>query len=253
MSSYKLLNVDSNAKTVKGQSQGFMTGVLYLAPYTLSGFNTCAMAEIAQCHYACLNTAGRAGIIKTGENTNPIQQARIRKTKQFYTERDSFMLELVKDINKLIKQAQKLGFIPLVRLNGTSDIRFENVRFDYEFANGKIRNVTIFEIFPEVQFYDYTKIPNRRNLPANYDLTFSYSGVKEYQKYAMQAIDSGMRLAVVFRLQDQIPSEFLGLPCIDGDNTDIRHLDPKRSIVALYAKGKAKKDYSGFVIDIKPI
>ena len=253
MSSYKLLNVDSNAKTVKGQSQGFMTGVLYLAPYTLSGFNTCAMAEIAQCHKPCLNTAGRAGIIKTGENTNPIQQARIRKTKQFYTERDSFMLELVKDINKLIKQAQKLGFIPLVRLNGTSDIRFENVRFDYEFANGKIRNVTIFEIFPEVQFYDYTKIPNRRNLPANYDLTFSYSGVKEYQKYAMQAIDSGMRLAVVFRLQDQIPSEFLGLPCIDGDNTDIRHLDPKRSIVALYAKGKAKKDYSGFVIDIKPI
>ena len=253
MSSYKLLNVDSNAKTVKGQSQGFMTGVLYLAPYTLSGFNTCAMAEIAQCHYACLNTAGRAGIIKTGESTNPIQQARIRKTKQFYTERDSFMLELIKDINKLIKQAEKLGFIPLVRLNGTSDIRFENVRFDYEFANGKIRNVTIFEIFPEVQFYDYTKIPNRRNLPANYDLTFSYSGVKEYQKYAMQAIDSGMRLAVVFRLQDQIPSEFLGLPCIDGDNTDIRHLDPKRSIVALYAKGKAKKDYSGFVIDIKPI
>lgn len=253
MSSYKLLNVDSNAKTVKGQSQGFMTGVLYLAPYTLSGFNTCAMAEIAQCHKPCLNTAGRAGIIKTGENTNPIQQARIRKTKQFYTERDSFMLELVKDINKLIKQAEKLGFIPLVRLNGTSDIRWENIRFDYEFANGKIRNVTIFEIFPEVQFYDYTKIPNRRNLPSNYDLTFSYSGVKEYQKYAMQAIDSGMRLAVVFRMQDQIPSEFLGLPCVDGDNTDIRHLDPKRSIVALYAKGKAKKDYSGFVIDIKPI
>lgn len=249
MSSYKLLNVDSNAKTVKGQSQGFMTGVLYLAPYTLSGFNTCAMAEIAQCHKPCLNTAGRAGIIKTGENTNPIQQARIRKTKQFYTERDSFMLELVKDINKLIKQADKLGFIPLVRLNGTSDIRWENIQVTIggvEFAN-------IMEYFPEVQFYDYTKIPNRRNLPANYDLTFSYSGVKEYQKYAMQAVESGMRLAVVFRMQDQIPSEFLGLPCVDGDNTDIRHLDPKRSIVALYAKGKAKKDYSGFVIDIKPI
>lgn len=249
MSSYKLLNVDSNAKTVKGQSQGFMTGVLYLAPYTLSGFNTCAMADIAKCHHACLNTAGRAGIIKTGESTNPIQQARIRKTKQFYTERDSFMLELVKDINKLIKQAQKLGFIPLVRLNGTSDIRWENVPVTIggvEFAN-------IMEYFPEVQFYDYTKIPNRRDLPSNYDLTFSYSGVQEYQKYAIQAVESGMRLAVVFRMQDQIPSEFLGLPCIDGDNTDIRHLDPKRSIVALYAKGKAKKDYSGFVIDIKPI
>lgn len=249
MSSYKLLNVDSNAKTVKGQSQGFMTGVLYLAPYTLSGFNTCAMADIAKCHHACLNTAGRAGIIKTGENTNQIQQARIRKTKQFYTERDSFMLELVKDINKLIKQAEKLGFIPLVRLNGTSDIRFENIPVTI----GGVEFDNIMEYFPEVQFYDYTKIPNRRNLPANYDLTFSYSGVKEYQKYAMQAVESGMRLAVVFRMQDQIPTEFLGLPCVDGDNTDIRHLDPKRSIVALYAKGKAKKDYSGFVIDIKPI
>lgn len=251
--SYKLLNVDSNAKTVKGQKEGFLTGVLYLAPYTLSGFNTCAMADVAKCHHACLNTAGRAGIIKTGESTNPIQQARIRKTKQFYTERDTFMHLLVKDIERLIKQAKRDGFIPLVRLNGTSDIRWENIRFDYEFMHGKTRNITIFEIFPEVQFYDYTKIPNRKDLPVNYDLTFSYSGVKEYQKYAMRAIESGMRLAVVFRTQDTIPDNYLGLPCVDGDNTDIRHLDPKRSIVALYAKGKAKKDYSGFVIDIKPI
>jgi hypothetical protein len=253
MSSYKLLNVDSNAKTVKGQKEGFLTGVLYLAPYKLSGFNTCPMADIAQCAHACLNTAGRAGIIKTGESTNPIQQARIRKTKQFYNERDTFMHLLVKDIERLIKQAKRDGFIPLVRLNGTSDIRWENIRFDYEFIHGKTRNVTIFELFPEVQFYDYTKLPNRKSSPKNYDLTFSYSGVKEYQKYAMQAIASGMRLAVVFRLQDKIPSHYLGLPCVDGDNTDIRHLDPKRSIVALYAKGKAKKDYSGFVIDINPV
>lgn len=253
MSSYKLLNVDSNAKTVKGQKEGFLTGVLYLAPYKLSGFNTCAMAELAQCFKPCLNTAGRAGIIKTGENTNPIQQARIRKTKQFYNERNVFMLTLAKDIEKLIKQAKRDNFIPLVRLNGTSDIKWENITFDYEFINGKIRNVTIFELFPEIQFYDYTKIPNRKELPSNYDLTFSYSGVLAYQKYAMQAIDSGMRLAVVFRMQDKIPANFLGLPCVDGDNTDIRHLDPKRSIVALYAKGKAKKDYSGFVIDIKSV
>lgn len=253
MSSYKLLNVDSNAKTVKGQKEGFLTGVLYLAPYKLSGFNTCAMADIAQCAHACLNTAGRAGIIKTGESTNPIQQARIRKTKQFYNERQQFMLTLAKDIEKLIKQAKRDGFIPLVRLNGTSDIKWENIQFDYEFIHGKTRTITIFELFPEIQFYDYTKIPNRKSLPKNYDLTFSYSGVLAYQKYAKQAIDSGMRLAVVFRLQDKIPSHYLGLPCVDGDNTDIRHLDPKRSIVALYAKGKAKKDYSGFVIDIKPI
>jgi len=104
-------------------------------------------------------------------------------------------------------------------------------------------------LFPEVQFYDYTKIANRQNLPANYDLTFSYSGTLAFQKYVTQAIESGMRIAAVFRNRADIPAKFLGLDCIDGDNSDIRHIDRKGVIVALYAKGKAKKDTSGFVID----
>ena len=110
-------------------------------------------------------------------------------------------------------------------------------------------NKNIFEIFPDVQFYDYTKIANRRDLPANYDLTFSYSGTLAFQKYVNQAIESGMRIAAVFRKRADIPAKFMGLDCIDGDNSDIRHVDPKGVIVALYAKGKAKKDNSGFVID----
>ncbi len=153
---------------------------------------------------------------------------------------------LVKDIKALVRKAGKKGMIPLVRLNGTSDIKWENVRFDYGFGNEQI---TIFDLFPEVQFYDYTKIANRQNLPANYDLTFSYSGTLAFQKYVNQAIESGMRIAAVFRKRSDIPAKFLGLDCIDGDNTDIRHIDRKGVIVALYAKGKAKKDTSGFVID----
>jgi hypothetical protein len=238
----KLLAIDTNAKTVKGQKYGFMTGILYMAPSTISGFNTCPMATIAQCEKACLYSAGRGAF-------SSVQQSRINKAKLFHTQRQEFMTKLAQDIEKLIKKANKAGMTPLVRLNGTSDIRWENIRFDYEFAHGKIRTVTIFEVFPEVQFYDYTKLANRKDVPGNYDLTFSYSGVPAYQKYVDQAIKAGMRIATVFRSKKDIPGTFLGLECVDGDDSDIRHLDPKGCIVALYAKGNAKKDATGFVVD----
>jgi hypothetical protein len=239
----KLLSIDTNAKTVKGQSEGYLTGILYMAPANLSGYNTCALAEKAGCIAACLNTAGLGGVYSS------IQEARIKKARLFFEERDLFMYNIVKDIELLIKKAAAKGFIPLVRLNGTSDIKWENVTFDHEFAHGKIRTVTIFEVFPEIQFYDYTKIPNRENIPKNYDLTYSYSGVLSYQKYLDIAIKKGMRIAAVFRTEKNIPKKYRGMICIPGDNTDIRHIEPKGVIVALYAKGKAKKDYSGFVID----
>jgi hypothetical protein len=100
-----------------------------------------------------------------------------------------------------------------------------------------------------VFFYDYTKIANRDNVPANYDLTFSYSGVPQYQEYVKKAVIKGMWIAVVFRTRAAIPESFLGLDCVDGDDSDIRHIDPAGVIVALYAKGKARRDNSGFVVD----
>lgn len=262
---YKLFNVNSNAKTIKNQKLDYLTGVLYLAPSTLAStpqlkINVCSMADIAGCKAPCLNTSGHAGIFKKGETTNPIQQARIRKTQQFFNNRQGFMLELVKDIERLIKQAEKLGLKPLVRLNGTSDIKWENVRFEYEFVNNKTREVTLFQLFPEVQFYDYTKIPNRNDktknpdFPSNYDLTFSYSGVVGFGKYVDMAVKHGMRLAVVFdtqeKVQDYVRSGacFKGMRVVDGDATDVRHLDGQGVVVGLYAKGQAKKDMSGFVV-----
>jgi hypothetical protein len=237
-----LLGFDTNAKTVKGEQLGFLTGILYLAPSDISGFNVCPMAKIAQCENACLYTAGRGAFTS-------IQNARINKTQYFFNDRQNFMLNIVKDIEKGIKQANKAGLTLLIRLNGTSDIKWENVFFDYEFMHGKIRSINIFDLFPEIQFYDYTKIANRIDLPKNYDLTFSYSGVIQYQPYVKKAINNQMRIATVFRRVEDIPTEFLGLPVVSGDNSDIRHLDNQNSIVALYAKGKAKKDTSGFVVD----
>lgn len=234
-----MLSIDTNAKTIKGQQYGYMTGVLYLAPYKLSGYNVCAMADKAKCHEPCLNTAGRGAF-------SNIQAARVRKTKLFFEDRPAFFAELIPSIRSLIRKAKAAGLTPVCRLNGTSDIKWESASFDYE---GIYYN-NIFEMFPDLQFYDYTKIPNRdtAHIP-NYDLTFSFSGVPAFQPYVRKAIDNGYRIAVVFRDRNAIPAEFLGTTCVDGDDSDLRHEDPHGVVVALYAKGKAKRDVSGFVVD----
>lgn len=233
-----LLSVSADAKTIKGETLGFLTGILYLAPATTTKWNTCSMAKTAQCDVACLNTAGRGAF-------SSVQTARINKTKWFFTERNTFMQQLVVDITKLVKKANKQGLKPLVRLNGTSDIRWETVGFTD--VNG-IEYVNIFAAFPDIQFYDYTKDANRKELPSNYDITFSYSGVEGFQPFVTKALLNNMRMAVVFRKEQDIPQSFMGIPVVSGDKSDVRHLDDDGVIVGLYAKGKAKLDQTGFVV-----
>jgi hypothetical protein len=196
------------------------------------------MAKIAQCDKACLYTAGRGAF-------SSVQTARINKTEWFFTERNSFMQQLVVDITKLINKARKQGLQPLVRLNGTSDIRWEAVSFVD--VNG-VEQTNIFDVVPDVQFYDYTKDANRKALPSNYDLTFSYSGVEGFQPFVDKAVSKGMRMAVVFRKEIDIPMTFKGIKVVSGDKSDVRHLDDDAVIVGLYAKGQAKLDNTGFVV-----
>lgn len=219
-----------NPKLMKGEKKGYLSFVLHLAPADLSGHNTCPKAT-AGCKQACLNTAGRGGIFKKGESTNVIQQARIRKTKMFYEKREEFMAALESDIKAGIKQAAKLGLTPAFRLNGTSDLSWEKYG--------------IIEKFPDVQFYDYTKVLGRKvaHLP-NYHLTFSNADGNLND--VLKARDAGMNVAVVFR--KDLPATYLGRTVINGDETDLRFLDEKNVIVGLKAKGKAKKDASGFVV-----
>jgi hypothetical protein len=241
----KLLSINQDSKTIKGLEKGYLTGIMYLAPYTIGGKNICPFAKAAGCIDACLNTAGR-GIF------NNVQQARLNRTKLFHSDINAFMNKLAVEIEALEKTAIKNGLIPVVRLNGLSDINFEDIRFNYEFIHNKIRSVTIFELFPDIQFYDYTKNPNRDQLPKNYDLTFSYSNKPEFQKFNEIAIKKGMRLAAVFSDQN-LPAYFMGLPVLNGDESDLTFLAPKNTILGLYAKGKAKKDNSGFIIKTIPI
>lgn len=238
-----LLSIGADAKTVKGETFGFLTGILYLAPYLSTKWNTCSMAGIAQCGKACLFTAGRGAM-------STVAQGRINKTIWFFEERSSFMVQLAINIRQLVAKATKQGKKPLVRLNGTSDIRWESVAFID--ADGT-EYVNIFAAFPDVQFYDYTKIANRKDIPSNYDLTFSYSGVKAYQPFVDKAVAQGMRIAVVFRNRQDMPSAFNGMSVVDGDNSDIRHLDDQGVVVGLYAKGKAKLDDTGFVVETRKV
>lgn len=226
-----------NPKLLKGQAQGYLSSVLHFAPANLSGKEVCPK-RTAGCTSACLNTAGRGGIFKKGETTNVIQQARIRKTKMFFEARQDFMHGLVNEIQKTIKKAEKQGLIPVFRLNGTSDIAWEK----YEvMLSGK----NIFQLFPEVQFYDYTKIVGRKvSHIKNYHLTFSNADGNIND--VMKAKANGMNIAVVFR--KELPAKYLGMTVVNGDETDLRFLDPKGVIVGLKAKGKAKKDVSGFVV-----
>jgi hypothetical protein len=231
--SKNLLSISADSKTIKGEKIGYLTGILYLAPANTTKYNTCSMAHKAQCAVACLYSAGRGAF-------NNVQQSRIDKTLYFYEARDEFMATLFKNIKALIKKAESKGLKPLVRLNGTSDIRWENVPFE---------GATIFEAFPNVQFYDYTKDANRKDLPTNYDLTFSYSGVESFKPYVFKAQSKGMRMAVVFRKESTIPNTFKGISVVSGDNSDVRHLDDQGVIVGLYAKGTAKRDTTGFVVN----
>jgi hypothetical protein len=152
------------------------------------------------------------------------------------------MAQLVADLESFVSYCSKRGIQPCVRLNGTSDIRWELIPVE--------GHKNIMEAFPSVVWYDYTKIANRRNVPENYHLTWSYSGANEaYAKQHAIAKANGLNIAVVFRRKGDIPAEFLGLPTIDGDRDDMRFLDPKGVVVALYAKGKAKLDTTGFVVN----
>ena len=231
---FKLLST-ANPKIQKGTKLGYLSFILHLAPADLSGRETCPKRTVG-CTAACLNTAGRGGMFKRGENTNMIQKARIRKTQYFFNARQDFMLDLKRDIEKAVKMAGKLGLIPVFRSNGTSDLSWEK----YDMLPG----MNVFEVFAGIQFYDYTKVLGRKvKHIENYHLTFSKADGNDAD--VAKALAQGMSVVAVY---DEIPQ---GVP--SADETDLRFLDPKGIMLGLKAKGRAKKDYSGFVIRLKEV
>ena len=227
-----LLSV-GNPKTLKGMKSGYNTYILHLAPASLSGHNVCPKATQG-CIDSCLNTAGRGGLFKKGENTNTIQKARIRKTNLFFDNRDQFMELLVKDINLAIKQSAKVGLTPVFRLNGTSDISWEK----YPVQMGEVVYSNIFNAFGFVQFYDYTKVLGRKvNNISNYHLTFSAADGNDLD--VLLARKAGYNIATVFGIKKTLPmpDSYMGLPVFNGDESDLRFLDPKQVVVGMGCSG----------------
>ena len=229
----KLLN-SGNAKTRKGEKRGFITYGIHLAPSNLSGFNVCKDASKG-CAAACLNTAGRGAM-------SSVQRARIEKTHLFFTDKQRFFSMLWAEVDAAIRSATKKGMTPCFRLNLTSDLPWEKIKF---------RGSNIFDSFQGVQWYDYTKSEERACnfaaglLPSNYHLTYSRS--EESNVIELVALlQSQINVAIVFA--DKLPLMWQGFQVIDGDDDDLRFLDRRGVVVGLKAKGKGKVDSTGFVL-----
>jgi len=207
---------------------GFLTGILYLAPYKLSGKNVCPAASLG-CRLSCLNTAGRGQM-------GVVQKARLRKTKMFFRDRNKFLSQLKTEIEILSRRAANKNMKLAIRLNGTSDLAFERYLND-----GK----NLMDHFPKVKFYDYTKLENRINdqLPGNYHLTFSRS---ETNEAVIDQVIEKAPVSVVFK--NKLPRLYNGYKVINGDLHDMRFKNQSGVIIGLIAKGKARKDTTGFAI-----
>ena len=240
-----LLNVDGNAKTVKGQVSGYLTGILYLAPANLAGVGNLCPHASAGCLSACLFTAGFAGIYEA------VNIARVMRTRLLHDQKEIFLKILEGEISAVIKRAAKLGLKPAIRLNGTSDLPWENLAPE------------LFKRFPGVRFYDYTKNFKRAiafakgELPKNYHLTFSLA--ENNATLANLALDAGVNVAAVISGK---PGKTIALPgstelrkIFDADRHDLRFTDKpgadgRGRVGILTAKGKAKKDLTGFVLKV---
>ena len=223
-------NINSSAKLVKNQKvSDNYTYILYLAPAETSGYNTC-LYSTPEWRLGCLSNSGRVKVEEYA-GKSVIKKARVKKTKLFFEQQEFFMNWMIAEMKSYKKKAKKDNYFFSARLNGTSDIDWTEIRL-----NGQ----TIFEIFPDVQFYDYTKNFRMYNkqLPPNYHLTFSYSGRNE--KKSLELLSKGFNVAVVFN-SPEFPETWNGYPVVNGDLTDYRPLDGNGVVVGLKYKELANK------------
>ena len=233
----KLLTVANPKVNREAVERGYLPAVLHLAPHTMAGVNVCPWATLGEegCAAPCLNTAGRGGIALDASGWNAIQAARIRRTARMALAPDAFAVELAREIGQHAARAHRMGLVPCIRLNGTSDISWHRTMPDVLTAAREAGCV----------LYDYTKRPVPDAAAHGVDLTYSYPGGEGTA--ARRYLDAGHRVAVVFatRKGAELPAEWVApwgaaYPVTDGDTHDLRFTDPGGVIVGLRAKGRAR-------------
>jgi hypothetical protein len=235
----RLLSVNSDPKTIKGfNKKGFLTGVLYLAPYNLSGKNVCPMAS-KDCAAACLHTAGNQVFLasKTKSRINKTQWFFGNPNAKMYNHNDEptrqgFLHRIKREILALKTLADEHGLKCAIRLNGTSDIGWQHILRDFILAN------------PDITFYDYTKVYQRAKDSLNESTIHqTFSRHEDNQDQTLEFLSLGGMVAVVF---DKLPLTWHGYAVLDGDTDDLRFLnghDKLGTVIGLKAKGKARNQY----------
>ena len=229
---------NTNAKTEKNNIEAF---IMYMSPFNQNSKNINICPSAKNCINLCLNLAGRGAF-------NSVQIARQARTEFYIKDRNKFAISLNKQLSSIYSKAVKDGKKIAIRLNGTSDLDFIAIlknRLNIDVL--ELYSTTIESDKPGLIFYDYTKILGKveKYKGSNYTLTFSYDSNQEDAKRALKL---GVNVAVVFRSKD-LPEKFMGKSVIDGDKTDIEMLQFSGKILGLSAKGRAKKDTTGFVVN----
>jgi hypothetical protein len=223
----------ANPKTQKGESLGYLTAVLHLAPANQAGLGTVCAKSTPQCRDLCLYYAGRGAF-------NAVKAARLRRTQQYKADPQGFATKLIEEVEHWKRHAKRKGMTLAVRINGTSDL--PKLARDVKAA------------YPGVQFYDYTKIPNAWYVAPEVHYTFSRS--ENNEAACLAALEDGRNVTVVFSTKrgEPLPKTFKikgwEFPVIDGDTHDLRFLDGKDVVVGLRAKGRARKHVGGFVVQV---
>ena len=229
---------------------------------------TCPKSAI--CEALCLGETSGQNELYGGEGpyrSGP-RLSQYLKTEAFVVNPEAFTTSMIRQIETFRNAARKLGYYPAIRLNVTSDFPPKMYK-------------PVIEMFPDVVFYDYTKLETKP-IAENHHLTYSSTGASQelngniiynkesnWDRVVDKILSSGKNVAMAFTSRNDMPKfvqdERTGqtFEVWNGDEYDARFLDPARDdgkglIIGLTNKDRttapeeAASRHNGFFLDYDP-